>query len=329
MSRRSTYPQNSEKGRTVEELQAEAVLPHERWAELERENLQDRLKRPRAMPARLPTAGGGEETSRHYNTLRLSIPLMATLAVPVVLLYVGPFLLPALMTMPLWSTPGAVETAWIIVGLVLLLSAVCLCLLWVFRDQVAETWARRRAMRLRRMRRDLILGAFGRNCDPMTQIGVRYGLQRSEPPGSFHDFIGFLELADNGIEVWWAKGKQAGGFLIPRSWIVRIWPVEVWTKGASASVLGPPTVVVPYVEFRDPRTGGVRILSMESAEAVTPAGIIEGSRILADRLCGWLYGQAMERIWVPPADRAMSPLARVDGSSHAAPDFLTGPKQGD
>lgn len=291
----------------MDEPREEGVLPHEQWAELERDDLLERSRRPRAMPSRLPTGGGGEETSRHYSTLRLAIPLASTVGAGLLLLYAGPLAMPALGTLPLWAPPGATKAAWVVAAVVGVVIVAGLALLWAFRDRLAELWSRHRAARLRRMRRDLILGAFARDCQPMTQVGVRYGLQRSDPPGSFHDFIGFADLLEHGMEIWWAKGKQAGGFLIPRSWIVRIWPVEMWTKGASPSALRPPDAMVPYVEFRDPRSSGVRILSFESAEEVTPKRILDSSLLLGDRMCHWLYGKPMGEVWVPPWERDHPP----------------------
>ncbi len=285
----------------MNEPAADAVLPHERWAELEREDLQDRQRRPQASTQRLPIGGRGEETNRRFSILRTAIPLVPTLVLPVLLVYVVPMLLPLLIALHLagarWVWPAlAVAVGPTVPGVVLL---------WVFRDRLAEAWSQRHARRLRQMRSEMITGAFGRNCVHMTQVGVRYGLERSDPPGSFHDFIGFIELTDHGIEVWWARGKQVGGFLIPRSCIVRVWPVEIWTRGSVPSPLRPPAAMVPYVEFRDPRTSKVHILSFESAEEVTPDGILTASRQLADQLCLWFCGQLMDRIWVPPSHRGI------------------------
>lgn len=288
----------------MDELTFEAVLPHEKWAELERDDLQERKKRPKAMPARLPATGGGESTSKQYLSARLSIPLTPTILVPLLATWVLPVGFAGAMAA---TTGGGSSNTWttvlVIASLIGLLTLGGIIALWIFRDPIAEWWAGRRAEKLRGVRRDLIMSAFGRNCHHMTQVGVRYGLQRSEPLGSFHDFIGFVELMDHGIEVWWAKGKQAGGFLIPRSWIVRVWPVEIWTKGAAPSPVGPPGIMVPYVEYQDPRSQTPRIFSFESAEEVSPDSIAEASRRLGDQICLWLYGKTLSSLWVPPAGR--------------------------
>jgi hypothetical protein len=173
---------------------------------------------------------------------------------------------------------------------------------------VAEWFALRDHTKRRRIRREMLLYAFNCHVEHLTQVGVRYGLVRSVPPGTFSDFIGYLDLRPDAVEVWWVSGREAGGFLVPKAWIARVWPVELWLRGNVPVPEGPPALVAPYIEYIDPRTQTTRILSFESAESVVPDKIAEESKWLADRLCKWFYGKSLAEVYVPP--RLRSPGGR-------------------
>lgn len=287
----------------------DAVLPHELTDEMERGALGDDRPRPRATPDRLPPGGpGGESTSGRYESAVWAFPLLATLGLLGIGFLVGLVaVIVALASTPSAGIPaygpavkGAVFIAIVVAILVLAATAV----VWATRRNVAEWFAQRDHGKRRSLRQEMLLQAFNCHVERMTQVGIGYGLVRALPPGTFSDFIGYIDLRPDAVEVWWVRGREAGGFLVPKAWIARVWPVELWLKGTVPASDGPPELVVPYIEYVDPRTQTTRILSFEAAESVVPDRIAEESKWLAERLCKWFYGKSLAEVYVPTRLRA-------------------------
>ena len=281
------------------------LLPHELPDEVERGDLARRKPRRRPLPVFVGGARYWESTSGAYVSNRLAIPIAVTCG----LLYV------AFQTAPCWFALvlGGLGTrgdfgicALICIGLAFLWA---IALSWACRDRLAEAAARRGWRKRRAIAAEMVRAAHGKDVAFLLYVGIAHGIARIHPPGSFQDFLAFLDVQKERLVVWWVKGRESGVFQIPKSGVIRVWPVELWRKhGSNVSVdAGPPDLMVPYVEYMDPVLQRVQILSFESAEEVTPAKIQWATGFLADRLSVWLVGRRLSEVFVPASVRAIQP----------------------